>query len=80
MASGVALSMMVARKTALMLSAPPAIASRTSPTHSVSAKPNAAIASPHPDAAIATARPWRRTCGIQPDASDETSAPAYGAA
>ena len=71
MASGVALSMIVARKTALMLSAAPATASSTSPAHSVSVKPNAAIAMPHPAAAIATASPWRRTCGIQPDASDD---------
>ena len=80
MFSGVALSMIVERKTALMLSAAPAIASSTSPSQSVSAKPKAAIATPHADAAIATASPCRRTCGIQPEASDDASAPAYGAA
>ena len=80
MLSGVALSMIVERKTALTLSAAPATASSSEPAQSVFVKPNAAIAIPHPAAAITTASPCRRTCGIQPDASDETSAPAYGAA
>src|SRR5258708_5064251 len=61
-ASGVALSMIVERMTALMLSAAPARASSTSPIHNPREKPKAAIAIPHADAAIATASPWRRTC------------------
>ena len=70
MLSGVALSMIVARKIALMLSAAPAKASSTSASQSVSAKPKAAIATPHSDAATATTSPCRRTCGIHPEAND----------
>ena len=78
--SGVAVSMIVERKIALTSSAAPATASSTSESQSDSAKPNAAIATPHPHAASTTARPCLRTCGIHPEASEETSAPAYGAA
>jgi len=42
--------------------------------------PKPAIAAPHAHAAIVTARPCLPTRDVQPEKSDPTSAPAYGAA
>ena len=71
---------MVSRMIALTLSAAPAAASSRRASHSDDAKPNVAIATPQSPAAITTTSPCRRTWPIQPDSSEETSAPAYGAA
>ena len=78
--SGVAARTIAERKAALTLSAAPAKASSTSASGSAVAKPNARIARPQSAAAIATARPWRRTWLTQPESSVAASAPAYGAA
>ena len=80
MRSGVTLKRIVWRMTALTLSAAPAPARRRSASQSESANPNATMKTPQSPAAIATTRPCRRTCPIQPDSSDASSAPAYGAA
>ena len=68
------------RKTPLHSSAPPAAARNTRATQTDGARPTIAIASPQAAAAIAMARPWRRTRGIQPLVADTRSAPADGAA
>jgi hypothetical protein len=78
--SGVTWSRIVERRTALMKSAAPAAASISSASGSTVAKPNAAIATPHPAAAMQTPSPWRRTRVIQPETSEAISAPADGAA
>src|ERR671936_2760849 len=79
-ASGVVAYMIVPRKTALNASAHPATASRRTAIGNALAKPNAVIATPHNVAATTIATPCLRTCAIQPESRDATSAPADGAA
>ena len=43
-------------------------------------KPKTAIDTPHAHAATVTPSPCLRTCEVQPEKSDPTSAPAAGAA
>ena len=78
--SGVTVSTIVERNTALTWSAAPAAASSSSATQSVVVKPNAAIATPQPQAAITIARPCRCTRITHPETSDAANAPTAGAA
>src|SRR5205085_3006345 len=77
-ASGVVANMIVPRITALKASAQPAAARRTTASGSVVTNPNAVIATPHNVAATTIPTPWRRTCAIQPESTEATSAPAVG--
>ena len=79
-ASGVATCRIVERNTALTMSAPPAMARKSTPTHSTRVKPNAAIASPHTTTATITASPCRRTRASPPEKVAVISAPTAGAA
>ena len=78
--SGIDCFHIASRKTPLHSSAPPATARKTSATQTDGASPTIPMESPQQAAAIAMARPWRRTRGIQPLVAETTSAPAEGAA
>ena len=79
-ASGVAVCRIVLRNTALTMSAAPATASSTTPSHSIRAKPNPVIASPHTTIATSTASPCRCTRPSQPPNVAPSSAPTAMAA
>ena len=78
--SGMEVCSMVLRRTAEITSAHPATASKTSPTQSVSTRPNTAMAAPHTQTAMITAHPWRRRLATHPVVSAPTRAPTPGAA
>jgi hypothetical protein len=78
--SGAACCRIVERNTALTMSAAPAAASSSTPTHSVVVRPNAVIATPQATIASSTARPCRLTRPNQPPPSAPIRAPAATAA
>ena len=67
---------MAVRKTAETMSAVPAAARHSSPSHSTSVAPNRVMDTPHTAMAASTATPWRCTRENQPENSTPTRAPA----
>ena len=76
--SGIDCFHIASRKTPLHSSAPPATARNASATQTDGASPTIPIASPHEAAAIAMARPCRRTRGIQPLVAETRARPPTG--
>ena len=64
------------RNTADTMSAAPAAARHSSPSHSTSVVPNNVMDSPHRAIATRTAMPWRCTRENQPENSTPSRAPA----